>query len=229
MVILHGENTLQSRNALSKLLAQAQQAQTRIIRLDAKRLEPKSLDEELGSTNLFGESILVLIEELHSLPTSQRKTQLIKRLGTLASSDDPSLQIILWEKRQLTPTMLKQFSGAQNQEFKLTKYLFNWLDGVNGKYQFNRPLFTQAIDQDGEMMVFTMLIRQIRLLIQVKEGQTATLAPFMVGKLIKQATTFSLPQLLQFHHRLFELDLAQKTSSSRLSIQQELELLLTGM
>ncbi len=226
MVILHGENTLQSRNALSALLDIARIEQKRIIRLEAKRLEPKNLTEEVGADSLFGEPRIILIEELHSLPTSARKTQLIKQIGALASEEN---EIILWEKRQLTPTMLKQFPGAKNQEFKLTKYLFNWLDTVNGQFKFNQKMFNSAIEQDGEMMLFTMLIRQIRLLIQVKEGQTASLAPFMVGKLKKQAATFTLAQLLAFHQKLFLLDVGQKTSTNTLDMKQELELLLVGM
>lgn len=226
MVILHGENILQSRNALNALLELARAEQKRIIRLEAKKLESKNLSEELGADSLFGESRIILIEELHSLPTSARKTQLIKQIGALSSED---AEIILWEKRQLTPTMLKQFSAARNQEFKLTKYLFNWLDTVNGHFKLNKKMFESAVEQDGEMMAFTMLIRQVRLLIQVKEGQVASLAPFMVSKLKKQADTFTLQQLLTFHQRLLNLDLAQKTSTDTLNMKQELELLLIGM
>ena len=226
MVILHGENTVQSRNALSALLDKARSEQKQIIRLEAKKLESQNLIEELGASSLFGEPRVILIEELHSLPTSARKTQLIKQIGGLSADD---AEVILWEKRQLTPTMLKQFPQARNQEFKLTKYLFNWLDTINGQNKLNQKMFDSAIEQDGEMMLFTMLIRQIRLLIQVKEGKTASLAPFMVGKLKKQSETFSLPQLLQLHHKLLLLDLAQKTSASVLTLQQELELLLVGM
>ncbi len=225
MFILHGENMVQSRNLLSTLIDQARLQGKQLLRLEAKRLEPKELSEQLGAENLFGESRFVVIEELHSLPTSQRKNQLIKILSSYSEDAD----FVLWEKRQLTPTMLKQFPQARNQEFKLTKSLFQWLDGVNGQSKLNQRLFESAIDEDGEMMCFTMLIRQIRLLIQVKEGQTQTLAPFMLTKLKRQAETFTLAQLLQFHRRLLELDLAQKTSANKLSLTQELELLLIGM
>lgn len=233
MVILHGENLLQSRKTLGQYLQQAQAKQRRIVRLEAKKLELAQLQEEVGATGLFGEPVTLIIEELHSLPTSARKTALIKELGALAATEqqepNPSLELILYEKRQLTPTMLKQFPGAKATESKLTKALFSWLDSVTGQFKFNQTQFQQVMDQDGEMMAFTMLLRQVRLLIQVKEGQTATLAPFMVSKLKQQSGTFNLPQLLKLHHRLFELDLGQKTSTLNLPLQQELELLLTGM
>ncbi len=225
MLILHGENMVQSRNTLSTLIDQARSLGKQVLRLEAKKLEPKALGEEMGAASLFGESRLIVVEELHSLPTSQRKTQLIKILGEQSDSED----IVLWEKRQLTATMLKQFSKAKNQEFKLTKSLFQWLDTVNGQSKLQKQLFETAIEQDGEMMCFTMLIRQVRLLIQVSEGQTETLAPFMLTKLKRQASTFTLNQLLQLHHRLLDLDLAQKTSTLKLSLMQELELLMIGM
>jgi len=224
-MILHGENMVQSRNTLSSLIDQARSLNKVILRLDAKRLEPKALSEELGATSLFGESRFIIIEEIHSLPTSQRKTQLITLLGSISESTE----LLLWEKKQLTPTMLKQFPLAKSQEFKLTKYLFQWLDSVQSQSKLSRNRFMLAVEQDGEMMCFTMLIRQLRLLIQATENKTATLPPFMVAKLKKQADTFTLAKLLQLHSSLLRLDLSMKTSTGNLSLTQELELLLIEM
>lgn len=225
MVILHGENTVLSRTELGKIIDAAHKAEKTITRFEAKKLEAPQLSDELGAGSLFGDQRLIIIEELHSLPTSARKTQLIKIVGSFS---DDSVEMVLWEKRQLTPTMLKQFPTAKTQEFKLTKYLFNWLDSIKSTGH-NRAAFESAISQDGENMVFTFLIRQIRMLIQASEGEFGQMAPFMIGKLKTQAKTFSIKRLLQMHHKLLQLDIAQKTSTMKLSLQQELELLLIGM
>lgn len=227
MIILHGENTTQSRNRLVEILQEARAQHKNITRVDAKQLELRALEVLLGSENLFGETRLLIFDELHSLPKSKRKDELITMLGAATGQD-----IVLWEKRQLAPTMLKKFSGARAEEFKLTNALFKWLDSLSGDRQ-SAPqmlkLLGQAILSDGDFMCFTMLIRQIRLLIIAKDGGKIAGAPFMIAKLKKQSSVFSIEQLLRLHHKLLEMDIAQKTSQSRLGLPRELELFIVTM
>jgi hypothetical protein len=130
--------------------------------------------------------------------------------------------------------MLKKFPSARAEQFKLSSALFSWLDSISGgknSVQTKKMLdmFQKAWQSDGDFMCFSMFIRQIRLLIQAKEGNFASMAPFMIGKLQKQSSTFSLPQLLTIHHKLLLIDFTQKTSQSRFNLGQELELLLATM
>jgi DNA polymerase III delta subunit len=228
MLIIHGENTVLSRQALTEYIAVARQKELRVARVDAKSLDKIQLEEFLGHQSLFGDEQLLVIEELHSLPKSKRKEELIQFLG------ENNGEIVLWEKKLLSATMLKKFPGCQSKEFKLTSNLFKWLDTLTGQPTPASSttcisLFRQAVKNDGEVMCFTFLIRQVRLLLQAKENNFEGMAPFIVAKLRKQATTFSQEQLLKIHHRLLELDIAQKSSPSRLSLAAELELLMTEM
>src|SRR5258708_11550922 len=197
MIILHGENTVQSRARLATSLQVARDQKKNVQRLEAKHLDIALLEMALGNENLFGEEKIVVIEELHSLPKSKRKDELI---DFLAASNFPD--ILLWEKRQLTPTMLKKFPWARADEFKLTNALFKWLDAFQQKNSVS--LLDDAIQSDCDFMCLTMLVRQIRLLIQAKTDGNIAGAPFMIAKLKKQASAFSLPQLLQLHHKLLE-------------------------
>jgi hypothetical protein len=233
MLVLHGENLTQSRNRLFQFLEAAKLQQKLITRIDAKPLTLPMLENALGSTSLFLEPKVVVIEELHSLPKSKRKDELIEYLSDATENPD-SPEIILWEKRQLTPTMLKKFPGAQAEEFKLTNVLFKWLDSLIGKpNDFQKKtgvtLLRQAMQSDGDMMCFVMLIRQVRLLLEVADGGGQKMPPFMIGKLRKQAQSFSLEQLLKLHHHLLEIDHAQKTSKSLLGLGRELELLCLSL
>jgi DNA polymerase III delta subunit len=237
MIILHGENTIQSRQRLFELIEQAKKNARQIIRLEARSLDLLALEAALGNASLFGEQKLVIIEELHSLPKSKRQAELIEYVANFGKDSTPEemTPIILWERRDLTATMLKKFTHSpqlQQQQFKLTSSLFRWLDSLQGKPTSFKTLLTllrQVIDQDGEMMCLSMLGRQVRLLLQVQEGSVAGLPPFMIGKLKGQAASFTLPQLLRLHRKLLDLDIAQKTSSSRLGLAQELELLMTEL
>lgn len=232
MRILHGENTVQSRNTLFQYISEAKTKNTQVTHLDAKTLTLSLLEQALGNTNLFAEPQLLIIEELHSLPKSKKKDELIEYIGHSASMD--GIEVVLWEKRDLTATMLKKFPTARADQFKLSSTLFIWLDQLSGQknplqVKKNLELFHKALQNDGDFMCFSMLTRQIRLLIQAQENNFAAMAPFMIGKLKKQSATFTLDQLLALHHKLLIIDLNEKTSNSRLSLGQELELLLIGL
>jgi DNA polymerase III delta subunit len=237
MLILHGENTVQSRNQLVKELDKAHLAQMQISRIQAKDLDTVQLELLLQSESLFGEPKLVVIEELHTLPKSGKKDDLIKQLATFANSSsntNSSTSVILWEKRALTATMLKQFKTAQAQSFPFTAALFGWLDSLitpanPAQLTKTLQLLQQALTQDGDFLCLTMFARQIRLLIQAKENTPMAGAPFMIAKLKKQASSFTLDKLLKLHHRVLELDLASKSSTPGLSLPQELAVLMTKL
>ncbi len=228
MFLLHGENTVQSRNRLITLIDEAKAHGKKVDRIDAKMLDTAKLQEILGSQSLFGDERLIVVEELHSLPKSKKKDELIWHIAN-ADSD-----IILWEKRALTPTMIKQFPGVKAEEFKLTNAVFAWLDTLSGaqiptQKQKMITSLRKAIAYDSDAMCFTMLIRQIRMLLQIKDGGTVAGAPFMIAKLKKQASTFSLEQLFHIHAQLLRIDVGWKTSTLTLGLARELELLLLTM
>ena len=67
------------------------------------------------------------------------------------------------------------------------------------------------------------------MLIQASDGGRLSGPPFLISKLKSQANKFTLAQLLSLHAKLFALDVAQKTSTLKLSLAQELELLAINM
>lgn len=225
VTILHGENTVQSRDKLVQMIDQAKKTDSKVTRLEAKKLTLANLEENLGSSDLFGSNKLIIVEGLHSLPRSKNKTALIKLVAA------NQLPVILWEKRSLTKTMLKQFPQTEVFEFKLSKTLFKWLDSINSLRQEKSAvsLFHQTLQTDDVGLCFAMLTRQIRLLIQAKDGGVVRGAPFMISKLKKQAAGFDLDQLLELHSQLLDIDLKLKTSTGNLSLEQELDLLLLNM
>lgn len=224
-IILYGENVVKSRERLVILLEEAKRANKEIVRLTSAKLTPADLETALQKTSLFGTEQLVVIEELHSLPKSQRKNQLIKIVS------QANVDVILWEKRELTKTMLKQFAQARTEQFRLTNTLFAWLDAFSPKVPKPKQLkLLQAAKlANDEQMCFVMLARQLRLLIQIKDGAVPPGAPFMIAKLKNQAKDFSLDQLLKLHDQLFLIDQAAKTSGSFLSLGQELDLLTVNL
>ena len=226
MILIHGENTIASREKLVECITTSKQKGNEIVRVEAKTLTEAQLEELLGTSDLFGTAKTIIIEALHSLPTSKKKKNLITSL-----QKSQLHELILWEKRTLTKTMLKPFAAAQVFEYKASKTLFAWLD-LLGKNQDTTKKITflhEACSTDGDYFCFLMLIRQFRLLIQVKTGATVGGAPFMIAKLTSQASHFTHEELLEIYKKLLQIDIAQKTSKNLLTLQQELDLLTTKL
>ena len=226
LIILHGENIIDSRNKLVELINDAKNKNKSIERLDAKKINPGILESKLIKQDLFGTEITIIIEELHSLPRSKQKNILVE---LIAKSE---VNVILWEKRKLTATMLKKFPQAKTIEFKLSNSLFNWLDSLSGNKKNRKQQITtlhQALKDEDPYLCLIMLARQTRMLIQVKESGTMAGSPWMVQKIKKQSQLFSLQQLLNIHRQLLNIDLHQKTSTNALNLDQELDLLLLNM
>ncbi len=225
MLIIHGENIVQSRKTLQQELDAARAKGIEITRLEVKKLSPTELQENLGATSLFGTEKLFVIEELHSLPPSERKKLLIEILAEAADQ-----QIILWEKRSLTATMIKKLGGPKNLEFKVSNDMFSWLDSLGSpNKKTTLQAFHKALKQEDEHLCFIMLARQVRLLIQAKDNEKIAGPPFMISKLKKQSQSFTMESLLNLHSKLVQTDLAIKQSKLRLSIAGQLDLLQLGM
>lgn len=226
MIIFHGENIVQSRDALLKYLDEAKVDQIVTERLTAKELEPAFLQQKLQKTDLFGHERLLVIEELHSLPKSAKQKALINLVN------QSSMPIVLLEKRQLTPTMLKQFPLAEVREFKLANSLFAWLDSfspMSNTLATQLKLLAQALRDNDPYSCSSMLARQIRLLIQAKEGRAIKGPAFVQQKIARQAAAFSLEQLLAAHHLVCKIDQNEKTSSSMFSMAAQLEQLVVAV
>lgn len=237
MIILHGENIPATNNEFVTLLTSFKNKGYDVFRYQAKHLSLADVESALGSDSLFQTQKLIVIEHLHSLPRSRKKNELIKTLAQAESSSKTAEDtvLILIEKRSLTKTMLKQFPEAEVREFKLTKYLFKWLESLEGGFSKNKAkarssllLFQQALDQNGEYMCLVMLVRQVRMLIQVKESGTVKGPPFMVSKLKKQAASFTFQELLNMHKKVLEIDLIHKQNTHR-NLKQDLDLWMLSL
>ncbi|PIQ69954.1 hypothetical protein COV89_03010, partial [Candidatus Shapirobacteria bacterium CG11_big_fil_rev_8_21_14_0_20_40_12] len=77
--------------------------------------------------------------------------------------------------------------------------------------------------------IFSMIIRQFRLLILTIDGEADNLASWQKNKLAGQATKFGREKLIRVYRTLLEIDIKQKTSSSPFDLNSELDLLILGL
>lgn len=225
--IIHGENQVASRKKLGELVSEAKKQNQEIVNLEAEKMDRAKLESTLLSDSLFGGSKILIIECLHSLPKSKKKDEFIDLISSA------SIDMILWEKKLLSKTDLKKLpSTTPVFEFKITVKLWSLLDHLSTNPKSKSAilkLLNESVNSDGAEFVFLMIARQIRMLIQVKEGQVGKMAPFMLAKLNKQAQEFNLAKLLHVHQELHQIDQKQKQSTSLLGLDAELDLLLLNM
>jgi DNA polymerase-3 subunit delta len=90
-------------------------------------------------------------------------------------------------------------------------------------------LLHRLLEEEDEISLFGMIVRQFRLLIQTREVldegkgvsgviQEIDRRDFIARKLVEQAGRFSMPRLNAIYHRLVEIDEAVKTGQSGMAV-----------
>ena len=203
LFIFHGENHIKSRQAYLEQSEKLKLPGVSTHKLEAKQLQPHALEQLLGTTSLFSENSVIQIEELHSLPKSERKTRLIQLFHNQISE---TVHVVLWEKKKLTATELKQFPQAKVQAFPLSSKMFAWINSLESlPIKKQLQLLQDAITSDGAEFCFAMLARQVRIWL----GKTSANSPRQ-------------HKLLTIHEDLTFIDFHLKTGQSVLTLDQAL-------
>ena len=226
MIIIHGDDTVTARNHLNDELEKAQSSSAGVYRFDARDLDLTKLTQVLEGMTLFGLQPMIIIEGIFSLPKSKNKDNLIEFLTKYQDR-----QIILYENKALTATVIKPFKKATVSSHKPAAIIFTFLDSLKpGSAPRSLSLFDQLenANQPPEL-VFAMLVRQVRLLIQALDPSTLKGAPWQKSRLISQASAFGERGLLKLHHDLYHIDKQLKTGVNPLPLSTQLFTLLASL
>lgn len=218
ITIVHGEDNLSSYKRLSELIENYNSKNIEVIVKDSADMDVGTLRQETGQSDLFGTSNCLVIKNLLSGIKSKNKDSLIESLKKMADGE-----VVLYEAKKLTETALKSLSKARVETFNINPVIFKFLDLL-------RPGNTRVVLQGWNRLlelghepeyVFSMVVRQIRLLIQAKSGGSyLKLSPYPKKLITLQANYFTLNQLLDLHHHLYETDKRIKTGLSPLPLDQ---------
>ncbi len=224
VTIIHGDDELKVHQNLSALLKTYRADNFTIVRLDAKGLSISDLETAVGTEELFAVKKVVVIDRIHALPKSKQKDLLLSWLSDFKSS---TTDVILVEHKILTPTQLKKFPSADVRLSKLPSLLFSFLETIGTQPAYKSvTLFHQVLENQEPEQVFVMIIRQFRLLLQYSSDGVYNGPPFGRSKIQKQSDRIPREKLLLLYNRLLQIDLGQKTSTSVLSLTQEIDLFL---
>lgn len=224
--VYHGDHPAGSRTQLQSALAAERARGAEILTLEGDKITPQDLESAILTNNLFT-PVVIVIENLLSRLRSRDKDRCLEILAS-APSDKA---IYLWEKKEITKLTLNKLPKTTKISLsKAPTTLFALLDGlVPGNSARALELLHQTMLASEEIVVFTLVARQISSLIQIVGGGSPKTSPWQLAKLQSLAKRWSLPQLLHFHNELVRIDYSIKSGRSRLSYLDHLDILFVTL
>ena len=225
LYIFHGDGTALSRKLLQDAVAKERQLGHEIRTLEGDKLAPRDLDSTLATANLFSQETLV-IEGLLSRVKSKDKDTCLKLLAGYSGDKN----ILLWDKKEVTKPNLSKLPGAKLSLSRAPTALFSLLESLGpGSAKRSLALLHEVVSGTEDIVVFTMIARQISYLIIMQSATSPKFSPWQMAKLRSQAINWSAKQLTKFISQLLEIDFAVKTGATKLSYTDHLDILLLSL
>jgi len=218
LTLLHGDNIVASRAELVRLKESAKGKEIRDI--NGKNITESDIRQAVESLSLFGNTVLISIENTFS--ALGRKENQIKLLGNVLSEASASVDIILWEPKELGKTILTALKKARVQLYKTPAVIFEFLDGFH-PHDIKKMLmlFDKTEESVPAELALYMMQMRIRQLIQIKDNVTPQkMSPWQSMRLTNQAKSFTMDKLLSMHTKLIDLEYSLKTGTTPYSLRE---------
>lgn len=225
--LFHGELIEASRKELTTLKEKYRGGE--VVSLEGKSLTAADLIQATESGSLFGNNRLVVVENLFSRRL-KKKTQDFEEFTQLISRLSREAEIVFWEEKEQPKTILGLFpKSADIALFRPERMIFTFVESLkSGNTEIMLDNFHLAIKKDVPELIFTMIIRQFRYLLMVKElkKEVKELTPWQLTKFMRQAEYFTLEKLIDLYRKILEIDVKIKSGETPFSLTQEIRLFL---
>lgn len=224
--IFSGEDVASSRKAYVDQIELFKKQNLEIDHIPAKEINEELMENIFGGINLFGLSRAIATENFFSGQKSKTKDQALEKILSF-----PQSVLISWEEKEFTKAAsIKLGKDFIVKNFDLPKVLWKFLDDLSPKNKTqNLQMLHRIILTLEPHFIFSMIIRQFRLLILAVDGEVDSLPSWQRGKLASQAKEFGREKLIKVYRTLLEIDTKQKTSSSPFDLSSELDLFIIGL
>lgn len=224
LTILHGDNIAASRNTFITL----KQSSKNPVSLRGGFFTITDLVQIFEGGELFAQNKDVFIEDLFGKTKKGQELEIYTDYLTRHAVENT---IVLWEGKIMTKTQLGFLKNSSVQIFKLPTFLFSLLDGLRPNNTSFLIIQAQKVMNDiGEEILFSMLIRHIRMLLALREKasteEVKKLAPWQRTKLTQQASSFTTEHLITLHKMLFLIDTTRKIGTNTLPLPASIDFFL---
>lgn len=223
VTLIHGDDVPAVRQRLTQ--EQDRYVDTEIVRLNGETTTHTDIVFAQQNISLLAEKKLLLIQGFFSGRWTKEKEAVAKFLGS-STAIHP---VIFWEDKLVEKTKWQKFfPKAREIPCKLPQLLFAFLDMV-GSSDAKSLLthFHQLLKQKEAEIIFVMLVRQVRMLLIVADGEVPpSLSSWQLQKFRRQSQFFSVPKLVSLYRQLLAIDVKIKTGASPLTLPQLLDIFL---
>lgn len=225
ITLIHGNYSEASRKEFIRLKEEAKNKEIRT--LDGRTIDSASLTQALESHSLFGGDTIIFIENLFG--KLGRKLKLIESLAAIINKS--TVDIVLWEDKEVGGTVLKNLPKAKIMLFKIPSIIFQLLDGISPDgAKLALPLYSKLSQTEPAELIFSMIVRRIRQLIQLKDNVIPEgLAGWQASRLTRQAKLFTMERLISMYKNLLEMEFSVKNGSSPFTLAQLTEQFLISL
>ena len=227
ITLIHGDMIEASRAELTRLKKESKAQEVRS--LDGRGLDEAILTQALESNSMFGGDTLVIIENLFG--KLGKKLKLIESLCKALVAASATTEILLWEDKEVGVTVQKNLGNATVKLYKTPQILFQFLDSLKPKTAATLlPMYQTLVNTTVPEIVFVMITRRVRQLIQLADGVTPEgLQSWQAGRLTAQARSFTIDELVAMHAKLVSIDIGSKTGSSPFTLSQQIEQFIVSL
>lgn len=230
ITIIHGEDIVSSR----RFFIDERKKSLHPITFSGDNLDLTDIAQAVEANSLFDiVNKEIFIEDLFSKKQSQEFSGIVSYL----QKHSRNVNIKIWESKELSKKQLNSFKGHQIKLFSLSKTLFVFLNELkpdNSKKLIH--IFHKTLGNTEVELVFYMLIRQFRLLLAIF-GESKTnqideiknMQAWQKERLKRQASFFSEMQLKNTYNKIYDIEIAEKSGSSVLSLPQAIDFLLLSI
>lgn len=207
IIVVHGDNNLESYNRLQALIEIAKTKNFEILRSDPSR----PISEQLVSESLFNQQRLIVVEDYKLI--DKRTIEWIKK------NDQIPVSLLIFHQSTIPKNFIESLPKIDKiEEFQPPKIIFNFLESFYPGNSSNvLKLLHRIVEKDPIELIFFLLTRHIRDLYWIKVDPTGTGYPYWkVEKLKKQASLFTTQNLIELISYLCEIDIRSKTSLENL-------------
>lgn len=195
--------------------------------MDGQKIVLNDLIQATTSNSLFAESRTVVIENLFSRLKSKEQDTILTWLKDYSGD----AHLILWEKKSIGKVLQRNLPlKITVKEFKPPMLVFKLVEALTPT---EKPaalkLLAEVLATEAPEFLFTMIVRQVRLMILIQGGETIAGAPWMVGKLKKQASAFEPENLLNAYNSLYNIDKQIKTGVTVMPLAWHLEMWISNL
>jgi hypothetical protein len=209
------------------LLQTAKQQQREIVEVAGETVTEEEIIQILFTQSLFALPKTIVIENLFSRQKSKIQDALLERIKTY----DGEHQLIFWEKKPIGKVLQRRLPpNTQAKEFKIPAIIFKFAESIQPQQkQQALTLLEELLATEAAEYVFVMVVRQVRLMFLLMGEQTIPGAPWMIGKLKKQASQFTTEQLDTLHTWCYQVDKDQKTGRATMPLAWHLRMCILDL